>query len=86
MYLLTDRDCQRLLNFWPLHADMKRRRARWLHTRRESVFGGMVVPGDAAATARNILASEGLFRLGIAVDVRVFGYYGIVFPAQSCCP
>jgi hypothetical protein len=37
------------------------------------VLGGMVVPGDAAATTRNILAYEGLFRLGIAADVRVFG-------------
>ena len=27
-----------------------------------------IVPGDAAATASNILASDGLFRLGIAVD------------------
>lgn len=36
------------------------------------VLGRMVVPGDAAATASNILASEGLFRLGIAVDVITF--------------
>ena len=36
------------------------------------VLGRMVVPGDAAATANNILAFEGLFRLGIAVDVITF--------------
>ena len=28
----------------------------------------IIVPGDAAATASNILASDGLFRLGIVVD------------------
>ncbi len=28
----------------------------------------LIVPGDAAATASNILASDGLFRLGIIVD------------------
>ena len=36
------------------------------------VLGRMVMPGDAAATANNILAFEGLFRLGIAVDVITF--------------
>jgi hypothetical protein len=36
------------------------------------VLGRIVVPGDAAATANNIMASEGLFRLGIAVDVITF--------------
>src|SRR6267143_2483828 len=36
------------------------------------VLGRIVVPGDAAATANNILTSEGLFRLGIAVDVVTF--------------
>ncbi len=36
------------------------------------VLGRIVVPGDAAATANNILTSEGLFRLGIAVDVITF--------------
>ena len=28
----------------------------------------LIVPGDAAATASNVVASEGLFRLGIVVD------------------
>jgi hypothetical protein len=36
------------------------------------VLGRIVVPGDAAATANNIVVSEGLFRLGIAVDVITF--------------
>jgi hypothetical protein len=36
------------------------------------VLGRVVVPGDAAATASNIVASEGEFRLGIAVDVVTF--------------
>jgi hypothetical protein len=36
------------------------------------ILGRIVVPGDVAATAINISASEGLFRLGIAVDVITF--------------
>jgi hypothetical protein len=32
----------------------------------------LIVPGDAATTARNIMASEGLFRLGIVSDSVVF--------------
>ncbi|MCG6955843.1 MAG: DUF4386 domain-containing protein [Gemmatimonadetes bacterium] len=32
----------------------------------------MIVPGDAAATAGNILASEGLFRLGFVTDLIAF--------------
>jgi len=32
----------------------------------------LVVPGDAAATANHIMASEGLFRLGMASDLIVF--------------
>ncbi len=29
------------------------------------VFSSLIVPGDAATTANNIIASEGLFRTGI---------------------
>lgn len=32
----------------------------------------LILPGDAAATANNIMASEGLFRLAIASDVVIF--------------
>ena len=32
----------------------------------------LIVPGDATATANNIMASEGLFRLGIVSDSLVF--------------
>jgi len=36
------------------------------------ILDRIVLEGDAAATAHNILASEGLFRLGIAIDVVIF--------------
>jgi hypothetical protein len=36
------------------------------------VRGGLVIPGDAAATAANILGSPGLFRLGFAADLVAF--------------
>jgi hypothetical protein len=32
----------------------------------------LIVPGNATATANNIVASEGLFRLGVASDSLVF--------------
>src|SRR6185295_5139210 len=32
----------------------------------------LIVPGDAAATTNNMMASEGLFRLGIVSDSLVF--------------
>lgn len=33
------------------------------------VLGRIIVPGDAAATAHNVVASAGMFRLGVALDV-----------------
>lgn len=36
------------------------------------VRANLVVPGDASATASNILGSEGLFRLGLAADLLAF--------------
>jgi len=36
------------------------------------VRGTLFVPGDAAATAANILGSEGLFRLGLVADLVAF--------------
>lgn len=53
------------------------------------VRGNLIVSGDAAATARNILAQEGLFRLGGAADLLSFVcdtalaglLYGLLKPA-----
>jgi hypothetical protein len=42
------------------------------------VRGKVVVSGDAAATARNILASEGLYRLGFAADIVAGAAYVVV--------
>lgn len=36
------------------------------------VRSGVLVPGDAAATAANLRAAEGLFRLGLAADLVAF--------------
>jgi Domain of unknown function (DUF4386) len=36
------------------------------------VPGRIIVPGDAAATARNLVASDLLFRAGIALDILIF--------------
>lgn len=39
---------------------------------------GVLVPGDPSATAQNMLASEGLFRLGLASDLLAFVFDAIV--------
>jgi hypothetical protein len=36
------------------------------------VPGQIIVPGDAAATAHRLVASDGLFRAGIVVDILIF--------------
>ena len=36
------------------------------------VRGTLVIPGDAAATAQNILENSGLFRLGLSLDLLAF--------------
>ena len=42
------------------------------------VRGNVIVSGDAAATARNILASESLYRLGFAADIVAGAAYTVV--------
>jgi hypothetical protein len=42
------------------------------------VRGNLIVSGDAAATARNILASENLYRLGFAADIVGGAAYAVV--------
>lgn len=39
------------------------------------VLGRLIVPGSAAATAQNILASEGLYRLGFAIPLLAVGFH-----------
>ena len=42
------------------------------------VRGKVIVGGDAAATAHNILAAEGLYRLGLAADIVGVASYAVV--------
>lgn len=39
---------------------------------------GVLIPGDPSATAQNILASEGIFRMGLASDLLAFIFDAIV--------
>ena len=46
------------------------------------VRSSLILPGDATATAKNIMASEGLFRIGVVSDVFMVTFYllmGLVF-------
>src|SRR5574341_185827 len=53
--------------------------------------GSLLVPGDAAQTARNIAASERLFRIGIVGDLITFvgdvvllwALYGVLKPVNT---
>jgi len=42
------------------------------------VRGSVLVPGDAAATAANILANESLYRMGLAADLVMLASYIVV--------